>query len=203
MKQTDLTREDPTQNDRRLSEWMDLDADGALGAEERRTLEAQLAERPELARQRRALEGLHSLIAESRIPVAAGFSERVMAALPAVPWRQTERRAVPVWGLPLAVMLAFALGAAWLLSGSGLLGGGAVVGTILAMLDLAKTSVLAGSGLLYATWRGIGFGLEEVIGASPGGLVAFGILVLCLDLLFLSMLRRRRPAVVTADEDDD
>lgn len=183
-----------------LSEWMDLEVDGALGDGERARLRDLMASRPELAIERRALESLHTLFDEGRIAVRPGFQPQVMAALPRQPaWRRSESApSIPAWGWPLAAMLAFALGAAWLLAGSGALAGGALGGTALAMLDLASTSVLAGSGLLFATWRGVGLGLGELLGNSYLNLAVFALMVVCLDLLFFSMLRR--PATAEAED---
>lgn len=181
-----------------VCEWMDLEADGALAERERTELEKVLAARPELAMERRALEALHALFEEARIAVRPGFRTQLMAALPRPTWRRSEDLAtVPAWGWLLAAMLAFALGAAWLLTGSGVLAGSALGGTAMAVVDLAASSVLAGSGLLFATWRGVGFGLGELLGNSYLNLAAFALLVICLDLLFVSMLRR--PATVTSD----
>ena len=185
-----------------LREWMDLDVDGALDAPQKAQLTERLRADSELADERGSLESLHQLLAESRIAVEPGFQARVMAALPHPAWRRsTADRGIPAWGAPLAAMLVFALGAAWLLAGSGLLTAGVVGGTAVALLDLASTSVLAGSGLLFATWQGLGWGLGEVLGDSILNLVAFGTLVVCLNLLLVSMLRRPQAVAVASDDD--
>ena len=54
-----------------------------------------------------------------------------------------------------------------------------------------QATVLAGSGLLAASWKGFGLVFEEML-ASPMSLGMFGVFVLCLNLLLVSMIRRRR-----------
>jgi hypothetical protein len=56
-----------------------------------------------------------------------------------------------------------------------------------------QAALLAGAGLLAASWKGVGLVFQDVI-SSPVSLGAFGFLVLCLNLLLISMIRRRRPA---------
>ena len=62
------------------------------------------------------------------------------------------------------------------------------------MAGLAAAGALAGAGLLAASWKGVGLVTLEAVGTTPGGLVAFVVLVICLNLLLLSLLRRRRTA---------
>jgi hypothetical protein len=64
---------------------------------------------------------------------------------------------------------------------------------LLAIGGLFRAAVLAGAGLLAASWKGVGLVFERVI-SSPASLGAFGFLVLCLNLLLISLLRRKRPA---------
>lgn len=56
-----------------------------------------------------------------------------------------------------------------------------------------QTAALAGTGLLAASWRGIGLAVRELFATSPGTVVAFLVLVLALDLLVLALVRRRKP----------
>jgi len=188
-------------------EWLDLELDGALPESERESLRQKLADDPELAAERQRLQALHALMGEDRVVVRPDFAASVMAALPVPPWRAAARRAarpsflgIPSWGLPLAVLLALTLGATWLLADSGFVGTGAIGGTVVALFDLARASVLAGSGLLFATWKGVGWGLAEMLGGSWTEIAMVAVFVLCLDLLFLNMLRRR-PAVARARQD--
>ena len=96
------------------------------------------------------------------------------------------------------MMLGLAL-AAVLVLGS-MAGDHPVLGTGLALLDFAQTTVLAGSGIVVAAWRGAGMGLEELITGSSLSLAAFASLVVCLNLLFVSLLRRRRTRTQAADD---
>jgi hypothetical protein len=65
------------------------------------------------------------------------------------------------------------------------------------LLAVAASAALAGAGLLGASWTGLGLVLDKVI-SSPVSLGAFGLLVLCLNLLLVSLIRRRRPAEAPA-----
>jgi hypothetical protein len=71
----------------------------------------------------------------------------------------------------------------------------------LAALDalggMLRAAALAGAGLLGASWKGIGLIVEDII-SSPVSLGAFGFLVVCLNLLLLSLVRRRRPSTAAA-----
>ncbi len=160
-------------------EWLDAAAeDGAAGAEEA------------------GWAALHRALREDRIAVRDGFQQRVMAALPEPAWQRSRSRGI--YPALVAALLVSTLGATFLLSG---LADQPLAGTGLAIADFASTTLLAGSGLLFATWVGLGFGLEELFARSGGSLVAFGIGVLFLNLLFVSLLRRRSaaPAAATAD----
>ncbi|MEM6795185.1 MAG: hypothetical protein AAF725_14495 [Acidobacteriota bacterium] len=176
--------------DETLTVWLDLEADDQLSAKDRAALEKRLLDQPELdlAAERGRNARLHGLLAESRVAVREGFQDDVMAALPAPAWQRS--RASGAWRLPLAMMLFFALGAALLFGSAG--SESQAIGTGLALFDFAQTTVLAGSGIVVAAWRGAGMGLEEMLASSSLNLVAFATLVVCLNLLFLSLMRRRR-----------
>jgi hypothetical protein len=141
-------------------------------------------------------QALHAMIAESRIEVRDGFADRVMAALPAAAWqRRLGRRRAPVWALPAAAAAIFAGGAAVVL---GFAAGGAethAFGIFAAVFDFLRATTLAGAGLLFATWRGVGFGLEELIAESGLNLLALASAVVFLNLFFVQLLRRRPAAV--------
>ncbi|MEM1180379.1 MAG: hypothetical protein AAGM22_18695 [Acidobacteriota bacterium] len=176
--------------DESLASRLDLYADGGLTADDVKALEEKLAAEPDLAAESARLSELHRLIDESRVPVRPGFTERVMSALP----QPKTATAYGAWRLPLAMMLFLALGAAMLLGGA--LADNPLVGTGLAVLDFAQTTMLAGSGIVVATWRGAGMGLEEILGTSAVNLAVFAVMVVCLNLLFVSLWRRRRSATV-------
>jgi hypothetical protein len=54
-----------------------------------------------------------------------------------------------------------------------------------------QAAALAGSGLLAATWKGFGLVFEEML-TSPMSLGMFGVFVLCLNILLVMMIRRKR-----------
>ena len=70
----------------------------------------------------------------------------------------------------------------------------------MAVVDFLGTTALAGAGLLFATWRGFGLGLAELFADSPLSLVALAAMVVFLDLLVLSLLRRRKAVPQATDE---
>lgn len=174
-------------------EWIDLDADGALGATERQRLEAHLGACGDCRSERQALGRLGAMFTDGRVPVREGFRSQVLAALPAAGWEARNRRS---WLLPLAVAAVLAAVAVGLgVLGSSPLGpAGSLLGALDAVAGLAAAGALAGAGLLAASWKGVGLVTLEAVGATPGGLVAFVVLVICLNLLLLSLLRRRRTA---------
>lgn len=182
-----------------LHQWLDFDADGELGEAEKRRLEAHLAEDAELRAERALLRSLHRELALDRIPVRADFKQQVMAALPAAPWERSRS----AWRLPLAVMVLCSAAAAWLLAGSA--PEHPAIGTGLAIVDFLQASALAGAGLLTASWRGLGMGLEEMFAGFDLGFFVLVGLVICLDLLFVTMLMRRspRPKAARADAADE
>jgi len=178
-----------------LRELLDLDLDGQLGPAERSRLQEHLAADPELAAEHRRLLALHAGLTEARVSVRPGFKAQVMAALPLPAW--LPQRSF-VWTLPLAMTTVLAISAAWFLSGSAL-GEGALVGTGLAIVDFFNS--MAGAGLLAATWTGLGIALEEFVSESGLNLLALAVPVVLLNLLFFSLLRRRRaPAAANGSD---
>ncbi len=173
--------------------WVDLDLEGELPQEDKARL-AKIAETDsQVLAERQALESLHQIIDDDRIPVRPGFTERVMTSLPRAWWEeQRSSSALPVWALPLAMTLILTLGAALLLGGAEETGRFAGIG--LAIIDFVQVTFLAGAGMLFATWRGIGFGLEQLIADSGMNLLAAVAGVVFLNLLFFSLLRRHAPA---------
>lgn len=173
--------------------WLDHEVDQALDPTERDALHAALSEQPELRREleaeRRTLEQLHALLRESRIEVREGFADAVYASLPTAPW---ERRR-GAWWLPVAMLVVFGVAASLLIGSAGGLASGPF-GTVMALGDFFQTAVLAGAGLVGVTWQGFGIALDELLAASKLNAVAFGIGVLCLNLLFFRLLRRARAA---------
>jgi anti-sigma factor RsiW len=176
-------------------EWLNLDADGTLPREERARLDEHLAACPECRRERDELAALARLFQETRIPVRQDFREAVLAALPAAGWEGRSSRA---WRFPVAAFVLLAGVAAALLSAGSIAGAeGSGLGTLAAVFEMVWATALAGAGLLKASWKGIGIVVEDVL-SSPLTLGAFGVFVLCLNLLLISLVRRRRPAALPA-----
>lgn len=188
-----------TIDDTTLRQWLDLDLDSGLPAAEKAQLEERLAADTGLRAERQALAALHRLLAQDRIEVRAGFAARVQAALPTAPWQRSKR----AWLLPAGLVAGFGAAAALVLGGAGAPAPeGALTGTAVALFDFLATTFLAGAGLLAASWRGVGMGLEELFAQSEANLVVFGVAVGCLNLLFFRMLRRRRAAAAPSPDTD-
>ncbi len=129
----------------------------------------------------------------SAIAVRPDFRAAVLASLPATGW---EARSPRAWRFPAAVIVLLgSLAGALLAAGSA--AAPSSLSALLAVGGMFRAAALAGAGLLAASWKGIGLLVEEVI-ASPVSLGAFGFLVLCLNLLLISLIRRRRPAGAAA-----
>lgn len=178
-------------------EWVDRDLEGELSASEKARLEAILEAQPRARAERRALASLHRMMAEDRVAVRPGFSARVMAALPAMWWERRPAAAPRPWALPVALMLVLALGAALVLGNAE--EPGRLAGVGLALLDFAQVTLLAGAGMLFAAWRGVGFGLEQLIADSGLNFLALASAVVFVNLLFFSLLRRKKAVASSAD----
>lgn len=178
-----------TIDDTTLHQWLDQDLDGELSPAEKAQLDERLATDGRWRSERDKLAALRTLLASDRVEVHTGFAARVQEGLPVAPWE----RPAPAWWLPAGLLAAFAAAAALVLGGAGALAPeGALAGTAVTLFDFLATSFLAGAGLLAASWRGVGMGLEELFAQSEVNLVAFGVAVVCLNLLFFRMLRRRQ-----------
>jgi anti-sigma factor RsiW len=169
-------------------DWLNLDVDGLLAGEEKNRLEQHLAACAECRREHEELTALESLIRRSAVAVRPDFRGAVMSSLPAAGW---EARAPRTWRFPAAVFVLLGLAAALLVTGSASAPSGLTA--LLAVGGMFRAAALAGAGLLAASWKGIGLVVEDII-SSPVSLGAFGFLVLCLNLLLISLIRRRRPA---------
>jgi hypothetical protein len=172
-------------------EWLELELDGRLAPEQQALLAAHARDCAACGAARVAQARLGALLSATAVEVAPGFRDRVLAALPAAGWESRHPRS---WRLPLAAFAVLGgLGAALVGMSSAHLEGGSVLGALLALGGLVRAAALAGAGLLGASWKGVGLGVRELF-ASPLNLGVFGVLVLCLDLLLVSMVRRRRAA---------
>lgn len=173
-------------------EWLNLDVDGMLPDEDRPRLEEHLASCPECRRERDELVALDGLLKSSSLAVRPDFRESVMASLPAAGW---EGRAPRSWGFPAAMLILLGGIAAALFTAGPTTSSG--LGALSAVFGMFEAAVLAGAGLLAATWKGWGMIFDELL-SSPVSLGVFGIFVLCLNLLLVSLIRRKRPAAATA-----
>ncbi|HSS52542.1 MAG TPA: zf-HC2 domain-containing protein [Thermoanaerobaculia bacterium] len=177
-----------------FQEWLNLEADGRLAPQERARLDEHLAGCEECRLEREELAAFQSLFERSAVPVRSDFADSVMAALPHAGW---EGRSPRTWQFPLAVAAMLMLVAGFLIAGST----SGPVPSGLAALDamggMVRAAALAGAGLLGASWKGIGLIVEDII-SSPVSLGAFGFLVLCLNLLLVSLVRRRKPSAASA-----
>jgi|CXWL01.1.fsa_nt_gi predicted anti-sigma-YlaC factor YlaD len=172
-------------------EWLTLEgADRqALAPPERRRLEDHLSGCTACRAERDRLARLDLLIAEEAIPVRASFRNEVLSALPAAGW---EGRSPRAWGWPVAAMLALGVAAAALLGASStrMAPGASFLAALTAVGELFLTGMLAGAGLLSASWRGLGLVLDRAL--TPGSTAAFTLLVISVDILLVSMILRRR-----------
>lgn len=175
-------------------EWLHADLDGELSSLERSQMERHLAGCESCRQERRELIEMESVLATSQIEVSDDFASSVMAALPAAGWQAKHPR---TWAVALAVVaLLGATSAALVGSSAARLDPAApFIAASMAIFDLFTSSALAGAGLLSASWKGLGVGLEELLGGSNWNLVAFAVLVIGVNALLFKLLRKRdRPA---------
>jgi len=171
-------------------EWLNLEADGRLPRDERARLDDHLAT---CSACRTELDGLHELegvLLRASLPVREGFRDDVMSALPATGW---EARAPRTWGFPAAMFILLGVIATAVIGSGSAAGEHAGLGALSAIFGMFQATVLAGSGLLGASWKGIGLVFQEML-SSPMSLGMFGVFVLCLNILLVSMIRRKRTA---------
>lgn len=180
-------------------QWLDLELEGELAEPERAELAEHLGACARCREERELLTALHGELETARISAREGFTDQVMASLPAAAWEARRRRA---WRLPLAAALGLLALSALVLGFGGAQGMGALPTAVAAVSDLFATAVVAGAGLLAATWKGTGLVVERTLADSTGGFVAFTVLVVSLNLLLYSLLRRRRAAAGVGNDAD-
>ncbi len=179
-------------------EWLYLESDGELKAGERSGLQQHLAGCQICRQERRELSRLNQLLEESRIPVAEELAAQVMAHLPATGW---ESRSPRTWLAALAVAVLLAVGSVLLIGGASEdVLTAAPVAAAAAVWELLSASALAGAGLLAASWKGLGIAFQDALAQSVWNIVAFGVLILFLDLLLFRLLFRRRTAGAEAED---
>ncbi|HXO43326.1 MAG TPA: zf-HC2 domain-containing protein [Thermoanaerobaculia bacterium] len=175
-------------------ELLNLELDGCLNVEQRGRLAAHLAACPECLAERDQLRALTGLLERSALAVEPDFKQRVMASLPASGWESRHPR---TWSFPVAALVALlAAGAGLLGAGSarhhpGGGGGGAAsaYGVLAALGGLLRAALVAGVGVTTASWRWSEMFVEQLL-ASPMSLTMFGVFVVCLNLVLVSLIRR-------------
>lgn len=182
-------------------EWLHLESDGELNAGERSGLRQHLASCSNCRQERQELASLTGMLEGSRISVSDEFNQRVMTGLPAAGW---ETRSPRNWLAALVIVLLLSVGSALLIGGAGEEAMSAVpIAAAAAVWELLSSSALAGAGLLAASWKGLGIAFQDVLGQSVWNILAFGALILCLDLiLFRLLFRRQTPAAQSEDQSD-
>jgi len=179
-------------------EWLYLEPDGELNAGERSGLRQHLATCSSCRQERQELASLNEMLMQSRVPVGDHLEQQVMANLPAAGW---ETRSPRTWVAALVVVLLLSVGSALLIGAAGEEVMSAIpIAASTAVWELLSSSALAGAGLLAASWKGLGIAFQDVLGQSAWNIVAFGVLILCLDLLLFRLLFRRRTATAESDE---
>jgi anti-sigma factor RsiW len=175
-------------------EWLYLHASDAravenpLSPERRERLESHLAECPECRAEERDLTHLSTVLTRGQLPVRADFRQSVLEALPAAGW---EGRHPRTWRFPGSVALLLGVIAAALFgAGSGRHSGSPVLGAVSALGGFFRATLLAGLGVVQASSKGWGLVFSELFD-SWSTLAAFAVLVVCLNLLLLSLMRRR------------
>jgi len=175
-------------------ELLDLSADGVLNRAETHRLEAHLRSCAPCRTEREDLVRLGDVLRASRIEVDPGFQERVMAELQPTGWEARSPRSW-AWAVGICALLG---GTAAILAGSSaahLTPAGSFLSAFAAVLGLFKASMLAGAGLLGASWRGLGLGVQELLSGSPANLVALAAVVVGCNLVFFRLLQNTVLAV--------
>jgi len=173
----------------RYREWLTLEPASRAAAtlDERRRLEQHLSVCSECRTERGQLARMDSLLEEARLDVRQGFRQDVMRSLPAGGW---EGRSPRSWRLPVAVMLLLGAASALLfgLYSAETVPGMPLAGALTAIAEAVTTGLLAGSGMLWASWRGVGLVLDTLF--NPSATIALVVLVFCLDVLVLALVAR-------------
>lgn len=180
-------------------EWLYLEPDGELPAGQAARLRQHLAICHGCRQEHQQVLALHRMLTDSRISPDASFEREVMEGLPSAAW---EARSPRSWIAAVVAVLVLATGAGLLIGFSTTEVQAAVpVTTLSAVWAMLSSSALAGAGLIAASWKGLGIALQQVLGESVWSMVAFGVLVLCLDLLLIWYLRSRRTAAAESESD--
>ena len=169
-------------------EWLNLDVDGALSEENRARLTEHLATCAACRSEREKLLAFEGLLQKNRVAVRPDFREQVLSSLPTAGW---ESRSPRTWAFPAAVFVLLAGIAAFVMGSRG--PHSSLLSALAAVSGMFRASAVAGAGLLAASWKGLGMAFAAIL-SSPMSLGAFALVVVCLNLLLVSLLRRRRAA---------
>lgn len=174
-----------------MNELLQQRLDGDLAAVETERLDIHLGRCAPCRQDAEAYEALFEQLA-TRVEVRPDFTASVMAALPPA---AHEARARVAWMLPVAVFLLLAVGTVLIAGGSlSTAVEGTPFGLFGAVAEMVTTTALAGAGLLGASWKALRLGVGEMMVQSPMVVAALSLLVVGLNGLLFSYLRRRRKA---------
>ncbi len=174
-----------------FQELLQMRADGELSRLEAQRLDRHLATCAGCREERRELARLDELLTAASVPVRPGFREEVVASLPSAAW---ESRHPASWAAGVVLALLLGGGAFALTSGAGV-ASSPLAEIFVAVFDLFRSSLVAGAGLLDASWRGLGLALGRLFDGSLLNLVVFGVFVIGVDALFLRLLLKTRRKV--------
>ena len=182
-------------------EWLHLECDGELPSADRSLLRQHLDSCAECRAESQELVALDELLKESHIPVHRRFHDDVMSALPPAGWESSHPRS---WAAALVVVALLGIAGAALLgtSAARLEPAAPFVAAIVAVVDLFQSTILAGAGLLTASWKGLGLAFQELLAGSVWNLLALGLLVFGVDFLLIRMLLRRSRSAAAVAKDE-
>ncbi len=174
-------------------ERLQLRFDGELEPEREAALDDHVAGCAKCRSEQAQLEELRAVLADGAISVRPDFTSAVMNALPPAGWEAKSARA---WAMPLGLVGLLGSAAAIVagISAAKVEPGGPASGAFGAIFGMFSTAVLAGAGLLQASWRGVGLALGNALQGSWVNLAAFGLGVIGLNVLLFRLLRRDRTA---------
>jgi predicted anti-sigma-YlaC factor YlaD len=166
-------------------EWLNLEVDGALPRDHQGELQEHLAACAECRAEKEGLLALEELLHAHRVVVRRKLRQDVLSALPSAGW---ESRSPRTWAFPAAVFVLLVGVAVFAMGGRS---HSPLLSALAAVAGMLRASAVAGAGLIAASWKGLGLVFSQML-SSPMSLGALGVFVLCLDLLLVSLLRRRR-----------
>lgn len=179
-----------------LEDLLQRHLDEDLSTYERRQLDQHLRASREFQREKERLEGVVALLEEARIPVDAGFRQRVLSSLPAAGW---EARSARAWRLPVAIFAALAV-VGTVLAKAAQPAVGSLAAAFSGAIELWMTAALTGFGLLGASWKGLQIAFRGLGAGSPWAMVGLVAVVLGLNVLLVFALRQR-PRLAPARKD--